>query len=229
MRLAFVPKTTEFYDLFTRAGENMLEIGASRRAALRRVPRGHRPPERGQGTRVEGRRPHARDPRAPEHPVRDAVRPRGHLRAREGDRRRRRLHGQRVRPPRPVQGRVPARRVARAVQGAGRDLGASEPRARRPEAAESAPSSTSSRSRSSKTRATGSCAPRIAGLFDNDADALNVIRWKDILEALEDAIDSCETAAISSATSSSRTSEMEDATLVVVVVTALFFDFNERV
>ena len=35
----------------------------------------------------------------------------------------------------------------------------------------------------------------IAGLFDNDADALNVIRWKDILEALEDAIDSCETAA----------------------------------
>jgi hypothetical protein len=35
----------------------------------------------------------------------------------------------------------------------------------------------------------------IAGLFDNNTDPLVVIRWKDILEALEDAIDSCETAA----------------------------------
>jgi predicted phosphate transport protein (TIGR00153 family) len=35
----------------------------------------------------------------------------------------------------------------------------------------------------------------IAGLFENNTDPLAVIRWKDILEALEDAIDSCETAA----------------------------------
>ncbi len=35
----------------------------------------------------------------------------------------------------------------------------------------------------------------IASLFDDQADALNVIRWKDIFEALEDAIDACETAA----------------------------------
>lgn len=35
----------------------------------------------------------------------------------------------------------------------------------------------------------------IAELFENTADPLVVIRWKDILEALEDAIDSCETAA----------------------------------
>jgi uncharacterized protein len=35
----------------------------------------------------------------------------------------------------------------------------------------------------------------IAQLFENETDALSVIRWKDILEALEDAIDSCETAA----------------------------------
>jgi predicted phosphate transport protein (TIGR00153 family) len=35
----------------------------------------------------------------------------------------------------------------------------------------------------------------IAGLFENTTDALTVIRWKDILEALEEAIDSCETAA----------------------------------
>ena len=35
----------------------------------------------------------------------------------------------------------------------------------------------------------------IAALFENSVDPLVVIRWKDILEALEDAIDSCETAA----------------------------------
>jgi hypothetical protein len=36
----------------------------------------------------------------------------------------------------------------------------------------------------------------IASLFhDHEVDPMTVIRWKDILEALEDAIDSCETAA----------------------------------
>jgi predicted phosphate transport protein (TIGR00153 family) len=35
----------------------------------------------------------------------------------------------------------------------------------------------------------------IASLFDEGADPLTIIRWKDIFEALEDAIDACETAA----------------------------------
>jgi uncharacterized protein Yka (UPF0111/DUF47 family) len=35
----------------------------------------------------------------------------------------------------------------------------------------------------------------IAELFQNGVDPLTVIRWKDIFEALEDAIDACETAA----------------------------------
>jgi uncharacterized protein len=35
----------------------------------------------------------------------------------------------------------------------------------------------------------------IAGLFENHVDPVEVIRWKDIFEALEDAIDACETAA----------------------------------
>ena len=33
----------------------------------------------------------------------------------------------------------------------------------------------------------------IAGLFDDHVDPVEVIRWKDIFEALEDAIDACET------------------------------------
>jgi len=35
----------------------------------------------------------------------------------------------------------------------------------------------------------------IADLFENGVDPLTVIRWKDIFEALEDALDACETAA----------------------------------
>jgi hypothetical protein len=35
----------------------------------------------------------------------------------------------------------------------------------------------------------------IAGLFRDGVDPLTVIRWKDIFEALEDAVDACETAA----------------------------------
>ena len=35
----------------------------------------------------------------------------------------------------------------------------------------------------------------IAGLFENHVDPVEVIRWKDIFDALEDAIDSCESAA----------------------------------
>jgi uncharacterized protein len=35
----------------------------------------------------------------------------------------------------------------------------------------------------------------IAALFDGEVDLLTVIRWKDIFEALEDAVDACETAA----------------------------------
>ena len=47
-------------------------------------------------------------------------------------------------------------------------------------------------------RANGSGQPpsrAIAGLFENHVDPVEVIRWKDIFEALEDAIDACETAA----------------------------------
>jgi uncharacterized protein Yka (UPF0111/DUF47 family) len=35
----------------------------------------------------------------------------------------------------------------------------------------------------------------IAELFREDVDPLTVIRWKDIFDALEDAVDACETAA----------------------------------
>ena len=68
----------------------------------------------------------------------------------------------------------------------------------------------------------------LASLFRDDRiDPLIVIRWKDIYEALERALDACKTAATRSRTSSSRTpSHMVTVTLVAVVVVALFFDFT---
>jgi predicted phosphate transport protein (TIGR00153 family) len=38
MKLALVPRTTEFYDLFTRAGENMLEVAKLAEQRFREVP-----------------------------------------------------------------------------------------------------------------------------------------------------------------------------------------------
>ena len=54
---------------------------------------------------------------------------------------------------------------------------------------------TSSGSRPSRTRATGSSETRIAGSSRRHARSGRSIRWKDIFEALEGAIDACETAA----------------------------------
>ena len=66
----------------------------------------------------------------------------------------------------------------------------------RAEGAAAASSTSSSRSSSSRTRATASSATRSPTLFrDPRIDPLIVIRWKDIFEALEDALDACETAA----------------------------------
>ena len=38
MKLALVPRTTEFYDLFTRAGENMLAVAKLAEQRFREVP-----------------------------------------------------------------------------------------------------------------------------------------------------------------------------------------------
>ena len=46
-----------------------------------------------------------------------------------------------------------------------------------------------------RTRATGSNREAIADLFRTGADPLTIIRWKDIHEQLEEAVDACENAA----------------------------------
>ncbi len=67
----------------------------------------------------------------------------------------------------------------------------------------------------------------IAALFRDDRiDPLIVIRWKDVYEGLERAIDSCETAANVVANIAVKNAYVEDLTLVAVIVVALFFDFT---
>ena len=52
-----------------------------------------------------------------------------------------------------------------------------------------------SRSTGSRTRPTGSSATAVASLFATGIDPMIVIRWKDIFDSLEAAVDACETVA----------------------------------
>ena len=53
----------------------------------------------------------------------------------------------------------------------------------------------SRRSTGSRARATASCREGLACLFANGIDPMVVIRWKDIFESLESAVDACQTVA----------------------------------
>jgi PiT family inorganic phosphate transporter len=70
----------------------------------------------------------------------------------------------------------------------------------------------------------------MASLFDTGVDPMFVIRWKDIFERLEEAIDATERVAdvlqASSSRTRSRDSRGRDIILVIVVATALAFDFT---
>ena len=69
----------------------------------------------------------------------------------------------------------------------------------------------------------------IAALFRDDRiDPLIVIRWKDIYDGLEQAVDSAEHAAnvIANIVGQERLGGMDDLTLYAVVAVALFFDFT---
>ena len=82
--------------------------------------------------------------------------------------------------------------------------------ARRPARASAAAAARDPRDQGDRGRGRRRRARGARGLFKDDRiDPMIVIRWKDIYEALEDAVDACETAATASATSSSRTRSMQ--------------------
>ena len=194
MRLAFVPKTTEFYDLFTRAGENLLATASLAEQRFRDFP--ETSVEHGQVKELENR----------------------------GDELTRELlvllNTQYVTPF----DREDIYELAKAIddvvdyiEHASDLLGLYQLDARMEQSVEQCRVLVEAAEHLSKALSELKQLRRvephivqvkrledeadriernaIAGLFRENVDPLTVIRWKDIFEALEDAVDACETAA----------------------------------
>ena len=194
-RFHLTPQKREFFDLFTQASANAREIARllvelldgwpESRERLRRHPRG----------RARGRPADARGDQPPQPHLRHAVRPRRHVPARDGDRRRlrprRRGGRQHRRSTRCATCPTRAQEQADVVYRAASRLHEAV------ELLEGFGDSQRQLSRcaSSRTRATGSSREAIADLFRSGQDPLTIIRWKDIHEQIEEAVDACENAA----------------------------------
>ena len=195
-RLRLTPQKREFFDLFTQAAANARDD----RAAARRVARGAGPTAASKLHDIreaehEGDRlthevinllnrtfvtPFDRDDM-----YRLATRDRRHLRLRRrGRRQHRRLRGAR----RPAAGARAGRRSSTAPQRTSTRRSSCS-RASATRIASSSPCA------SSRTRATGSQREAVADLFRSGQDPLTIIRWKDIHEQIEEAVDACENAA----------------------------------
>ena len=201
----FAPREREFFDLFEEAGANivraaalleqMLEPGPTKRELAREIGR----------LRAGGRPHHPRHHPAAQLDVRHADRPRGHLRARLRARRHRRLHRGGRGLPRPLPDRGAdgpgAASSARILHQAAAQIAGAIPRLRtfrdiRHYTVEI------NRLENEGDR---SCARRSRRCSSAGIDPMLVIRWKDIFERLEDAVDATETRRTSSRASSSRT------------------------
>ena len=182
----FLPKDREFFDLFEEAGGNILRAAELLEQMLRDLPRARRAGARHPHLRA-GRRPHhARHHPAAQRDVRHADRPRGHLRARLGARRHRRLHRGGRGLPRPLQDR--------GADGAGAGDGracCSTPRARSPRRCRGCAGSSDIPHFTVEINRLENEGDRLmrealASLFEDGIDPMVVIRWKDIYERLED-------------------------------------------
>ena len=194
MRLALVPRTTEFYGLFAAHRQNDARGSPPCRDPLSRDARAERRALSREGARARGRRNGRGDLRALEHPVHHSVRSRGHLRARPRRGRRRRLRRGGLGPARPLQDR--------SSDGAGDE----QCRVLVEACAQLERASASLRNYRGIDEALrelkrledeGDRIARdaIASLFeDEDVSPRTMIRWKDVFEALERAIDACDTA-----------------------------------
>ena len=190
----FAPRDRVYFELFEEAGQNMLpRLDAALRPA-HRLPGQQAAGRRDPRPRARGRPDHPRHHRSAQPHVRDPDRPRGHPRAGLGARRHRRLHRGGRRLPRPVQDR--------GADGPG-DLAGPRAQEASSQIAEAIPNLRGFRDISRYTvevnrlENEGDRITReaVASLFDGGIDPMVVIRWKDIFERLEAAIDAAERAA----------------------------------
>ena len=195
VRLSLVPRPTEFYDLFARAGANALEAARQAETRFREYPNSSVTQADVKAIETAGDQITRELITLAEHAVRNAVRPRGHLRARDQARRRRRLHRGGQRPARAVRDRVHDEACSRAVPDPrpGGRAALDRPDALKGLRGIQQPLVELKRLEDEGDRIVHDA---IAALFRDDRiDPLIVIRWKDVYEGLERAIDSCETAA----------------------------------
>ena len=184
-----------FFDLFDEAGQNTAPRGASCSSEmLEHVARRRRARPRDPDGRAGGRPDHPRHHPAPQLDLRHADRPRGHLRPRDPalddivdyiEEAADFLGLYQIEAPM-EQAQALAEVLVEACEQLAEALAAPARRSR-------TSTTTGSRSTGSRTTATGSAARRVASLFANGIDPMVVIRWKDIFERLEEAIDATET------------------------------------
>ena len=159
-RLSLVPKDREFFRLFDEAGANILRAAPAAGPADEVVARGRWARPGHPDLRAGGRPDHARHHPPAEQHVGDADRPRGHLLARLGAGRRRRLHRGGRRLHGPLQHRGPDGAGAAAHARFSKRPAATSPRRSRGCAGSRTSTTTSSRSTGSRTKATASRARR---------------------------------------------------------------------
>ena len=106
VRLSLTPRTSEFFVLFARAGENALEVARLVERRFREHPNSGITQEQVKAAETEGDGITRDSHPAPQHAVPDPVRPRRHLHARDRDRRRGRRARGGLRPARPLRHRA---------------------------------------------------------------------------------------------------------------------------
>ena len=195
-RLTLKPQKREFTRLFQSASANAVETAVALARLLDEFPADTEALVRAvKDKEHDGRQPHAGRRRAPQPDVRDADRSRRHLSTGGRDRRCLRSHQRCGLACRPVRRRGDsAGRAKRRASSSCARRRSSKPRSPTSMASRTAASFCAS-CESSRRRATNFSGQAVATLFRGDVDPVDIIRWKDIHERLEDAVDACENAA----------------------------------
>ena len=191
----FAPRDRVYFELFEEAGQNMLRASTLLYDLLSDYPDNKQLARRDPRPRARGRPDHPRHHRSAQPHVRDPDRPRGHPRAGLGARRHRRLHRGGRRLPRPVQDRGADGPGDLAGPGAQGGLRARSPRPSRNLRGFRDISRYTVEINRLENEGDRITREAVASLFDGGIDPMVVIRWKDLFERLEAAIDAAESAA----------------------------------
>ena len=192
MRIRLIPREERFFDMFVEDAANVLGAARQLEAMLRTYDDVEQRAKELFAMEHRGDEISHDIGQQAQHDVRDAVRPRGDPRPASAAWTTSSTSSRRS----PTRSSSTASTRRRRRGRAGRDhrqAVRADPRgARAPAGVQGPRASTGSRSTASRTRATGSPRAAIAGLFYDEKDPIDLVKWKDIYGLLEDAIDKAE-------------------------------------